>query len=109
MTNRSTSSTAVTISIGLDLGDKESHLWALGSDRQVIRDRRIRTTRRSMEKELRRFAVGGVRVVIEAGSQSAWVSELIERCGHEAIVANPRAAVLSKKTKKRKNTSVRPQ
>ena len=103
MKNRSTDDTAVTISIGLDLGDKTSHIFALGADGEVLRDAAVRMTRQALEKELKRFAIGGVRVVIEAGSQSAWVSELIERCGHEAVVANPRAAVLYKKTKKRKN------
>lgn len=103
MTNRSTSSTAVTISIGLDIGDKESHLFALRPDGEVVRDRSVRTTQSALERELKRFPIGGVRVVIEAGSQSAWIGELIERCGHEAVVANPRVAVLSKKGKKRKN------
>ena len=74
MKNRSTNDTAVTMSIGLDLGDKESHVFALRADGEVLRDASVRMTRQSLEKELKRFDIGGVRVIIEAGSQSAWLS-----------------------------------
>ncbi len=46
------------------------------------------------------------RVVIEASTHSAWVSRVLEECGHEAVVANPREVgrkYLSKTTKNDKS------
>ena len=41
------------------------------------------------------------RVALEAGCQSAWVSELIAGCGHEVLVANPwRLALISRSYRK---------
>ena len=31
-----------------------------------------------------------LRVAIEAGTHSPWVSRVLEECGHEVLVANPR-------------------
>jgi transposase len=45
------------------------------------------------------------RVVLEAGTHSAWVRELISGCGHEVPVANPRLMDGSKR-RKRKNDRI---
>jgi transposase len=42
------------------------------------------------------------RVVMEAGTHSPWVSRLLEACGHEVVVANPRKVqLITKNVKKR--------
>src|SRR6516225_10559812 len=45
------------------------------------------------------------RVVLEVGTHSAWVRELISGCGHEVLVANPRLMEGSKR-RKRKNDRI---
>ena len=76
------------LTIGVDLGDRYSVTCVLDPDGEVLSVDRLRTAKpafRDYFGELPRS-----RVVIEAGSQSGWVSREIERLGHEVIVANPR-------------------
>ena len=77
------------VTAGLDLGDKYSYLCLLDTDGgEVIEEGRLRT---SPEAFRRRFASeGAMRIAIEAGTHSPWVSRLLEECGHEVLVANAR-------------------
>src|SRR5215207_4007430 len=74
---------------GLDLGDKYSYLCFIDQHSgEVIEEGRLRTT---PEAFLRRFASEQpMRIAIEAGIHSPWVSRLLEECGHEVLVANAR-------------------
>ncbi len=74
---------------GLDLGDKYSYLCLIDSEGgEVIEEGRLRT---SPEALRRRFAPEQpLRIAIEAGTHSPWVSRLLEECGHEVLVANAR-------------------
>ncbi len=73
--------------IGIDLGDQVSQFYVLGPDREGEETGSVTMTRAAFRKQ---FSRTPCRVVIEAGAQSAWVSEELEQLGHEAIVANPR-------------------
>ncbi len=75
---------------GLDLGDKYSYLCLLDQHSgEVIEEGRLRTTPETFG---RRFASERppMRIAIEAGTHSPWVSRVLEECGHEVLVANPR-------------------
>ena len=74
---------------GLDLGDKHSHLCLIDTENgEVTEESRLRTTPEALK---RRFSSEQpLRVAIEAGTHSPWVSRLLEECGHEVLVANPR-------------------
>jgi transposase len=74
---------------GLDLGDKYSYLCIIDQHSgEVIEEGRLRTTPEALK---RRFASERpMRIAIEAGTHSPWVSRLLEECGHEALVANAR-------------------
>ncbi len=74
---------------GLDLGDKHSHLCLIDTESgEVLEEGRLRTTPEAFE---RRFgSERPMRVAIEVGTHSPWVSRLLEECGHEVLVANPR-------------------
>jgi len=87
------------LTIGLDLGDKFHHLFALRYDGEVVADERIRNTKESLVKHFDSFPAA--RVVVEAGGQSQWISEFLSTLGHEVIVANPTA--LGSKKQRRKN------
>src|SRR5918911_5646620 len=74
---------------GLDLGDKYSRLCLIDTESgEILEEARVRTTPEALE---RRFSgCEPMRVAIEAGTHSPWVSRLLEECGHEVLVANAR-------------------
>jgi transposase len=77
------------VTAGLDLGDKYSYLCLIETESgEVIEEGRLRTT---PEDFRRRFASEQpIRIAIEAGTHSPWVSRLLEECAHEVLVANAR-------------------
>jgi len=85
--NASTSSIPP-VTYALDLGDRFSQLAAVAADGSLLEEGNVPS---SLEGLTARFAgLPAARVVIEAGSQSPWMSRLIASLGHEVIVANPR-------------------
>src|SRR5215204_6889992 len=77
------------VTAGLDLGDKYSYVCLIDTDSgKVVEEGRLRSTpepfRRRFDSEQR------VRVAIEVGTHSPWVSRVLKECGHEVLVANPR-------------------
>jgi transposase len=74
---------------GLDLGDRYSYLCLIDTaSGEVMEEGRLRT---SPETFKRRFASERpMRIAIEAGTHSPWVSRVLEECGHEVLVANAR-------------------
>lgn len=74
---------------GLDLGDKYSYLFVLDNESgEMIEEGRLRTTPEDLR---RRFdSEQQIKIAIEVGTHSSWVSRLLEDCGHEVLIANPR-------------------
>jgi transposase len=75
---------------GLDIGDRYSHLCIIDTESgDVMEEGRLRTTPQALR---RRFASERppMRIAIETGTHSPWVSRLLEECGHEVLVANAR-------------------
>ena len=74
---------------GLDLGDKYSRLCLVDQESgEIVEEGRLRTNPEAFE---RRFASERpMRIAIEAGTHSPWVSRVLEGCGHEVLVANSR-------------------
>jgi transposase len=75
---------------GLDIGDKYSYLCLIDTQSgEVMEEGRLRT---NPEASLRRFASEQppMRIAIETGTHSPWVSRLLEELGHEVLVANAR-------------------
>ena len=77
------------ITAGVDLGDKYSYLCLIDQHSgEAIEEGRLRTTPEAFK---RRFASERpMRIAIEAGTHSPWVSRVLEECGHEVLVANAR-------------------
>jgi transposase len=66
---------------------------------EVIEERRLRTTPEALR---RRFASEpSLRIAIEAGTHSPWVSRVLEVCDHEVLVANARKLRLIYANKRR--------
>jgi len=77
------------VTAGVDLGDRYTHVCLLDTENgEVIEESRIPTYTRAFE---RRFSgTAPMRIAIETGTHSPWVSRLLEECGHEILVANAR-------------------
>lgn len=82
------------MTVGLDLGDRRSRYCLRDSD-EVKEEGFLSMSRGPMFRGLKRLAkLGAERVVLEVGSQSAWVSRLVTEVGLEAVIANPRRVKL---------------
>jgi transposase len=77
--------------IGCDLGDKQSELCILLPSGEIQQPVSVKTTRRAFTEF---FTRPRAHVVIEVGTHSRWVSELLMRLGHRVTVANPRRVKL---------------
>jgi len=79
--------------VGLDLGDRWASECVLSKDKgEVVRRGRVAMTRKALR---RRYPSGErLRIVVEVGAQSPWVSRVLEALGHEVIVANAREVQL---------------
>jgi transposase len=87
MNNGSKRTTKMTA--GLDLGDKYSYLCLLDDESgELIEEGRLRTTPEAFE--CRFGSERPLKIAIEIGTHSPWVSRLLTECGHEVLVANPR-------------------
>ncbi len=76
------------LTVGLDIGDKFSRYCMLNGDGEVIQESRVKTEARA----LRRHFEGQprMRIAMECGTHSPWISRLLQELGHEALVANAR-------------------
>lgn len=75
------------MTVGLDLGDRYSHIFLLSNDDEGEHGR-IATTPIGVGRFFGRIAPA--RVVLEVGTHSRWVSQQLKAMGHEVIIANPR-------------------
>ena len=91
------------LTVGVDLGDQESHYCILGLEGETLAEGQLRTTQEDIAEFFQ--ALNAARVVIEVGTHSAWVQEVIGGYGHEVLVANPRLMDGSKR-RKRKNDRI---
>ena len=95
------------LTIALDVGDRSSQLVVMDSvTGEVLAESKVPTTRKALEE---RFRGQRARVVLEVGPQSRWISELLERCGHQVLVANARRVRLISEsdTKSDRNDAMR--
>jgi transposase len=91
------------LTVGVDLGDQWSHFCILGLQGETLSEGQLQTR----ETEVAEFfqALPPARVVMEVGTHSPWVQEVIAGKGHEVVVANPRLMEGSKR-RKRKNDRI---
>jgi len=88
-------STVFSFTVGLDVGDRRTHFCAVDGARRVTSRGSVPTTRDCLEAALRPFH--DAKVVIEAGSQSPWMSRVLRAQGFEVQVADPRRVQLISK------------
>lgn len=78
--------------MGLDVGDKYCHYAVIDRSGAVVERSRVLTNAQSLSNLFRGLSqrLKRLRVILEVGPHSPWISRLIEGLGHETIVANPR-------------------
>lgn len=74
--------------VGLDLGDRWSHLVVLDPEGQVVEESRVPTSGGALQRKF--SAMARARIAMEVGAHSRWVSQALREVGHEVLVANSR-------------------
>ena len=76
------------ITIGLDLGDKKHAVCVLDRKGKIVWEGTITNHKESLRRLSKKYPKS--RIALEVGSHSPWTSRMLERLGHEVLVANPR-------------------
>src|SRR5689334_23820181 len=76
------------LTMGLDLGDRNSWYCVLDEAGQIGQEQRVRTTAKALGEAF--GAMPRSRIALEIGTHSPWVSRLLTELGYEVIVANAR-------------------
>jgi transposase len=87
------------LTVGVDLGDQWSNYCILGLSGETLAEGQFRTRRQETAEFFQGLATS--RVVVEVGTHSAWVREIIAGFGHEVLVANPRLMEGSKRRRRK--------
>ena len=87
------------LTIGLDLGDRNSWYCVLDEAGQIQLEQRVRTSAKALQEVF--GAMPGSRIVLETGTHSPWISRLLGELGHEVIVANARKVRLIGESRKK--------
>ena len=74
--------------VGLDVGDRQSHYCVLDLEGSVVTEGVVKTTEASLRMLFE--GKGRMRIALEAGTHSPWISRVLIALGHEVLVANPR-------------------
>lgn len=76
----------------IDLHLKASLIRIVDADGVVVVDRTVATTRAALTQVF--SGRTPLRVLLESGTESEWVAQAVEACGHEVIVADPNYALM---------------
>ena len=77
-----------TLTIGLDLGDRNSWYCVLDEAGQIQFEQRVCTNAEALYEVL--GAMPRSRIALETGTHSPWIRRLLSELGHEVIVAHAR-------------------
>lgn len=91
------------VTIGLDLGDRLTHLYAVDAAGARLEERTLPTTVAGFTAAFRDRAP--CRVVLEVGTHSPWIERRLAADGHEVIVANPSAMYGTGRRRRRNDRS----
>ena len=75
-----------TVCVGIDIGDRYSQIALLDEGGQVSEKSRIRTTPTAFRRHFQ--GKPPMRVAMEVGTHSPWLSQLLTDLGHDALVGN---------------------
>jgi len=85
--------------LGIDVGDRKSHVCVLDPAGEVAHETSIPTTPKALAGLVEAYP--GARVAYEVGIHSPWITRIVDEQGCESIVANPRKfSYIAKSNKK---------
>ena len=87
------------LTVGLDLGDRNSWYCVLDKCGQIQVEQRVRTNAKALQEVF--AAMPHSRIALEIGTHSPWISRLLSELGHEVIVANARKVRLIGESRKK--------
>jgi transposase len=76
------------MTMGLDMGDRFSHYCLLNEEGDVVEEGRTQSTEAAFRRHF--ASEPRLRIALECGTHSPWVSRLLTGLGHQVIVANAR-------------------
>lgn len=74
--------------VGIDLGDKTMFVHVIDEAGEFVEETRLPNTKQALEREFGQNAP--LKIAIEVGSHSRWVSRTLREYGHEVVIANAR-------------------
>ena len=87
------------LTVGLDLGDRNSWYCVLDESGQIQLEQRVRTNAKALREVFGEMPHS--RIALEIGTHSPWISRLLSEMGHEVIVANARKVRLIGESRKK--------
>src|ERR1700684_4642376 len=87
------------LTIGLDLGDRNSWYWVVDEAGQIQLEQRVRTTGKALQEVFGTMLRS--RIALEIGTHSPWISRMLSDWGHEVVVANARTVRLIGESRKK--------
>ena len=87
------------LTIGLDLGDRNSWYCVLDETGSVLLEQKVSTTAKALREVFGKMPRS--RIALEIGTHSPWISRLLSELGHEVIVANARKVRLIGESRKK--------
>ena len=88
-----------TLTVGLDLGDRNSWYCVLDESGRIQLEQRVRTTAKALQEVF--GAMPRSRIALETGTHSPWISRFLSELGHEVIVAHARKVRLIGESRKK--------
>src|SRR3954464_11646685 len=87
------------LTIGLDLGDRNSWFCVVDETGKIELEQQVRTSTKALQQVF--GAMPRSRIALEIGTHSPWISRLLGQWGHEVIVANARKVRLIGESRKK--------
>jgi transposase len=76
------------LTVGIDLGDQNSAYCILDAEGEVLSEGTVRTSEHGFAQQFERMGI--CRIALETGTHSPWVSRMLQKYGHDVVVANAR-------------------
>jgi transposase len=89
----------------IDLHLRYSQIRIVDADGQVVRERRVVTSREALTEAF--AGRGALRILLETGTESEWVAQTLEAAGHTVVVADPNYAPMYGEVRRRVKTDRR--
>ena len=87
------------LTIGLDLGDRNSWCCVVDEAGQIQLEQRVRTSAKALQEVF--GTMPRSRIALEIGTHSPWINRLLRELGHQVIVANARKVRLIGESRKK--------